>query len=813
MIPEQHTNIKADSAADDPLVADLTEPQREAVRHGDGPLLILAAAGSGKTRVITRRIARLVRDGVAPWRILTLTFTNKAAGEMRERVENLLGGTAAARGLTVSTFHSLCARLLRRYANLLDIPGFTGNYTIYDTADQRVLMKQVITTADLSTSNWQPRSVLSAISNAKNELKTAKVFAAEAGDFYSRIVAKLFEKYEAALRRANAVDFDDLLLLTVRALTEHAEARDEVRGRWTHLLIDEYQDTNKAQFVLASLLISESAEGGGTGVSPVMDEATPPSSESCATKGIGPNICVVGDPDQSIYGWRGADISNILDFEEQYPGARVITLGQNFRSTAPILAAADTLIRRNQRRRHKDLFTTREGGGPVVALHCRDERHEAERVVAWFRELVENESLTWKDMAVLYRTNALSRVMEDALRITGLPYVIARGTAFYEREEVKDALAYLRVVANQRDDVSLRRIVNKPARGIGAASVKSAVAFAQGRELPLIDALAHAAAGGVAGVSQRAAPALGRFLALVESWTEQGRFMGEETAGSLSALVERVIKESGLDAHHRTRDEKAEIVGEERAENLAELVSSAHDFELEYEPADDPASDPRAETIPPLMAMLRAYLESVALVADADAVNPEAGAVTLMTLHAAKGLEFAAIAIIGLEDGLLPHSRARESETELEEERRLAFVGMTRAKRHLLLTSARRRTHRGVPERTIRSQFLHEIEDAGVECTNLAEDWPEGADAPTGQDFDTPNVDPDEQISRARARSSRGGDLGSLPIGCTVRHPQFGVGRVTAVLTASAEPRARIDFKGVGVKTLVLRYARLERVE
>lgn len=811
MIPEQTPNIKPGPRSDDPLLAGLTDPQREAVLHDHGPLLVLAAAGSGKTRVITRRIARLVRDGVAPWRILALTFTNKAAGEMRERVEEMLGSGAAARGLTVTTFHSLCARLLRRSIDLANIPGLTSSYAIYDSADQMALMKRVIQEAGLSTSNWPPRSVLSAISNAKNDLKSASVFAAEAGDFYSRTIAKLYERYEAALRRANAVDFDDLLLLTVKMLSECAEAREEAQSRWTHLMIDEYQDTNKAQFVLASLLIGKSPTPLGEGADG--EGADAQRTTLSAVPALGPNICVVGDPDQSIYGWRGADISNILEFEEQYPGARVIALGQNFRSTAPILSVADTLIRHNKRRKHKDLFTTREGGADVVAIMCRDERHEAERVVTWFRELQLEEGLNWKDMAVLYRTNALSRVMEDALRVSGVPYVIARGTAFYEREEVKDALAYLRVVANPFDDVSLRRIVNKPARGVGASSLKAAELFAQTRHLPLLDALGHAAAGAVEGVSQRAAPAIEKFIAQIDSWTEQGRFLGAEMSGSLSGLVERVIKESGLEKHYQKKQDKSDIAGEERTENLAELISSAHEFELEYQPEDDPANDAQNAEIPPLLAMLRAYLESVALVADADAVDPENGAITLMTLHAAKGLEFPAVAMIGLEDGLLPHSRARESEAELEEERRLAFVGITRAERHLLLTAARRRTNRGVSERTIPSQFLSEIEPAGVVYSDQSDTWDDWSEPRSEEYDDVMDIDVSERLASARTYSAPRPKNDALPVGCMVRHPQFGVGRVTAVLSAASEPRARIDFKGVGVKTLVLRYARLERVE
>ncbi len=787
MIPEQTPNLnRAAMSEADRLLADLTEPQRRAVEHRTGPLLVLAAAGSGKTRVITRRIAGLVHDGVAPWKILALTFTNKAAAEMKQRVEDLLGEGAGTRGLTVTTFHSLCARLLRRHIEAANIAGLTATYTIYDTADQLALMKRVIADAELSTSNWQPRSVLSAISNAKNELRSPSAFASESGDFYSRTIGKIFERYEAALRRANAVDFDDLLLLTVRILTENAEVREQVQGRWSHLMIDEYQDTNKAQFVLASLLIGE---------------------------GSGPNICVVGDPDQSIYGWRGADISNILDFEEHYPGAKVITLGQNFRSTAPILKAADTLISNNKQRKPKDLFTTKEGGNTVSAVMCRDERHEASRVVAWLGELCEHDDrLTHKDMAILYRTNALSRVMEDALRVNGTPYIIARGTAFYQREEIKDALSYLRVVANQADDVSLRRIVNKPARGIGATSLKAVDAFAKQRSLPLLDALTHAGAGAVAGVSNRAKSAMSKFIGIVDGWAQQGSMMGVEMTGSLSSLVERVIKESGLEKLHQTKHDTPDA-GEERLANLAELVSSAHDFELEYEPENDPANEVDAHATPPLLAMLRAYLESVALVADADVIDSEQGAVTLMTLHAAKGLEFAAIAMIGLEDGLLPHMRSRESEAELEEERRLCFVGMTRAKEHLLLTSARRRTVRGISDRTIPSQFLNEIESAGVVFSDLSDPIDEW-----GDDAGDSYIEPDtgdslenvRQQSQHRSSSAQGP---LLPVGCMVRHPQFGIGRVTAVLTASAEPRARIDFRGVGVKTLVLQYARLERVE
>lgn len=833
----------------DPLLADLTDAQREAVLHTEGPLLILAAAGSGKTRVITRRIAHLVRLGVAPWRILALTFTNKAAGEMRSRVAELLGGGDAdsdarglgPRGLTVTTFHSLCARLLRRYAPLANLQGVKADYTIYDTADQLALMKQVIGELGLSTTNWSPRSALSQISNAKNELKDASAFAAEATDFYARSIAKIYSAYEKALRRANAVDFDDLLLLTVRALQTCREAREEVKARWKHLMIDEYQDTNRAQFLLSTLLIGEHGSrrpGGAPGEAGEVGEA------------VGPNICVVGDPDQSIYGWRGADIRNILEFEQQWPSARVIALGQNFRSTAPILATADALIRNNKLRKHKDLYTVRAGGEKPEVVLCRDEHHEAQVVVDWLKTRRETAPadgpvMQWKDMAVFYRTNALSRVVEDALRAAGMPYVIARGTAFYEREEVKDALAYLRVVANPADEVSLRRIVNKPARGIGAASIGRLEGAALERGATLLEALRDAAGGGASDdVSNRAASAIGKFIATLDAWTGHGTFMGGEASGSLAELVERVIKESGLEKLYESRRAKGraarsgaegtEAPDEDRLGNLEELISSAAEFEASYAPDADPANDVAegGASVPPLLAMLRAYLESVALVSDADKIDPAQGAVTLMTLHAAKGLEFRAVAMIGLEDGLLPHMRARESEAELEEERRLCFVGITRAMERLLITSARMRTHRGMRERTIVSQFLEELPaDEVVVSDQSAPAWDEGWGAAGGggsfgrragsggeavdDDWPPPEADDDGSGKGAQrgAGRARGGDAGPpFPPGAVVRHPQFGEGTIVSVTPGGANTRAQIRFRHVGMKTLVIQYARLERI-
>lgn len=793
------------------LLADLTEAQQHAVQHTEGPLLVLAAAGSGKTRVITRRIAYLLGLGVPAWQVLALTFTNKAAGEMRERVDALLEGETERlrRGLTVTTFHSLCARLLRRYADRAGLPGLKPDYTIYDTADQVAAMKRTLERLGLSTSNYPPRAVLAAISNAKNDLLDASAYAARAGDFASKQYAKIYTAYEESLRKAGAIDFDDLLLLTVRMLRQNAEILGDCRHRWRYLMIDEYQDTNRAQFEIASLIAGEGGPGELAGL---------PGVDAEDEEGIGPNICVVGDPDQAIYGWRGADISNILDFEEHYPGARVISLGENFRSTKPILTAADTLIKHNLRRKDKPLFTSREGGDPVLVVQSRDERHEAELVADRFRFEHDEQGVAWREMAVFYRTNALSRVIEDTLRQAGIPYVIARGTAFYQREEVKNAVAYLRVVANTADDVSLSRIVNTPARGIGKSSLERAARHADARGTPLIESMRSA--GDIEGITARSSASIGRFVELIDGWTGAGSFMGEDVAGTLHELVERVIDESGLRSHYskQARASGAES-DEERLDNLDELISSARQFEDEYDASADPLAFPGPDVLaaggeaptPPLLALLRAYLESIALVADADTVDPAQGAVTLMTLHAAKGLEFSVVAMIGLEEGMLPHGRAYESDAALEEERRLAFVGITRAMSRLHMTSARYRTIRGMSERMIPSRFLEEIGREHIVRSDQSDEPDEE------QEYDeSPMARGAMETRLAELRSTKRTTTSpgspAYPAGCRVRHPQFGEGVVAAVHGSGSGARVEVSFRGLGKKTLVLEYARLKRL-
>jgi DNA helicase II / ATP-dependent DNA helicase PcrA len=776
------------------LLEGLTDAQRAAVSHVDGPLLVLAGPGSGKTTVVTRRVANLIAQGIPAWQILALTFTNKAANEMRERIERVLpADLPGRRGLTVATFHSFCARLLRRYA---EPARLKENYTIYDTGDQREAIKQAMKTAGLDSKNWTPATMAAAISNAKNQLIEAAAYAEHAGDFFSRQAARIYTEYERILKANNAVDFDDLLLITARLLREREAIRQELQDRFRYVLIDEYQDTNHAQFVIAHALAAAHR-----------------------------NICVVGDPDQSIYAWRGADISNILDFETHYPQAKVVPLGQNFRSTGHIVAAADALIRRNRSRRHKDLYTELEEGEKPTVVMCRDEHHEAELIVDDLVRRREGPAtsgdggaggVAWKDMAVLYRINALSRVLEEAFRNAQVPYVIARGTAFYERKEIKDALAYLRLVANPSDEVPLRRIVNTPPRGIGATSLDRIDIHAIQKQMTLFDAMRRVDE--ISGVPARTTNAVRKFVSMVERWRAMDNV--EELIGDgrspLAELVERIIRESGMEAMYRESKLEEE---RERFENLEELITAAGEFE----PPEFPEGEVGGlrEAASGLLATLSAFLEGIALVSDADAIDPASGAVTLMTLHAAKGLEFEVVAMAGLEEGLLPHSRAAESEKELEEERRLCFVGMTRAKRHLLMTSAATRMHRGYRQRSVPSSFLRELPEDGVTTLDMAGEI-DGFDdefRPQWGGKSKRRVQRDEfgdvvsdDPGSWRPRSAGVGDS-PFPVGCMVRHPTFGVGRVEGITRRPAGSSARVAFRDVGVKTLILEYAKLERLE
>ena len=774
----------------DDLLSDLTPEQQQAVTATDGPVLILAGAGSGKTRVLTRRIAYLAQQGVDPSSILAITFTNKAAGEMRARVEAATGrrlrdfGRLVHDGPTICTFHSLCLRVLRHYGEILGVPR---NFNIYDTADQGKLMKAVLKDLDISSTNFPPRNILSAISNAKNALTTAADFAAVANDFYQKTVARAYAKYEQELVRNEAMDFDDLISRTVAGLRDRPDVLRELQDRFTYLHIDEYQDTNRAQYLLAHVLADKNK-----------------------------NLCVVGDPDQSIYAWRGADLRNILDFEGDYPNATVVRLERNYRSTATILSLADALIANNTQRKEKKLVAHIPGGEPATLLLCQDEQDEAREVTALLMKLKADDGYDWSDMAVFYRMNSLTRVMEDALRREQVPYQIARGTEFYNRKEIKDALAYLRLIANTSDEVSLTRIVNTPTRGISDATVKSLQGFGLARGLGLFDALRRA--DDCDGVNARAKASVGKFVAQIDGWRALAPLdAAAEAAGpannnddnnddnplptleemeaddddlgmfadvpapapdgpqhavdplGVRELLERVVAQSGLEAYlHKTGGEEKDELA-----NVGELITGASEFDEQ-----NPGSS------------LHEYLHGVALVSDAEHMKGTGGSVTLMTLHAAKGLEFPVVSIIGLEDGCLPHSRARDSLSEMEEERRLAFVGITRAERKLILSRATYRTVRGVRERTIPSGFLAELPPDGldtVDRTSFADAAGLGA-----RDF-----------QRTAMRTEGDRLAGRFRVGQRVRHPKFGVGKILD-LSGGGNAKAVIDFAQGGQKTLML---------
>ena len=737
----------------DRLLEDLTDEQRAAVTHVDGPLLIIAAAGSGKTRVITRRVAYLMSLGIPPASILAITFTNKAAGEMKARVSSQLDrplrdfGRLEQPWPLICTFHSLGLRILKHYAERVGLPT---NFSIYDSSDQEKLIKESIKAADLSTTNFTPGACHGAISNAKNKLLSADQFAAAQTDFFSRNIAKVYRNYERLLKQNNALDFDDLLLRPAQAFRDHPDVLAELQERFQYILIDEYQDTNHAQYVVAHALALKNR-----------------------------NICVVGDPDQSIYAWRGADIQNILDFEKDYADAKVVKLEQNYRSTQTILDIADNIIKKNRQRKDKRLWTRNAQGDPAKLFLCGDEHEEALTVAGHLRAQKEK-GLNWSQMAVFYRINSLSRVMEDALRRTGIPYRIARGVDFYHRKEIKDVLAYLRVIANPNDELSLSRIVNVPARGIGDSALKLMQAHALANVWTLWETLQKIDQ--IPSVTTRSANGVRSFVQLIQRWQRVATANPETLPispdgvqkGRLQTLIEDVVKQSGYESllQKSTDEEKSELA------NVNELISSAAEFDEE---------SPEAT--------LEDYLNQVSLVSDVDSLDENGGAVTLMTLHAAKGLEFPIVAMIGMEEGVLPHGRVREHPEQLEEERRLCFVGITRAQQQLVLSRANYRTVRGLRERTAASRFLAEIPPEMLEVRDLAGIASFGSDSRHVQD---------EMESERRAGQFRRGQ--------TVRHPQFGVGRIAEISDMGQHTRAVVEFQRAGRKTLILQYARLEAV-
>ena len=704
----------------------LNAVQRDAVHHGDGPLLVLAGAGSGKTRVLTYRIAALIRErGVPPQRLLAVTFTNKAAGEMRERVERLVG-RAIARAVWMGTFHATCSRILRRSGAPI---GVDPRFLIYDTDDQRALVREVSAALDVDDRQFPPIAVLAAIGRAKNELLDHVAVAARAETFRDEVIAKLYAAYQRRLDECHALDFDDLLMRTVILFREHPATLAEYQDRFRHILVDEYQDTNHAQYTLLSVLAARHR-----------------------------NVCVVGDDDQAIYRWRGADVRNILEFERDYPDARVVKLEQNYRSTRRILEAASALVHHNPHRHTKVLWTENEEGDPVTLFEAFDGYDEARytgEVVRAHRSAGGHAG----DVAILYRTNAQSRQFEEMFLRLGLPYQIVGALRFYERAEIKDLLAYLRFVYNQADEASLRRIINVPRRGIGDGTLRRLEGWGKQAGLGLWDSLGRAED---AGVGPQARRALAEFVVLIEDLTRyaSGHSARETLVQAIDATgYRRMLEAEGTDEAYA------------RIENLDELAAVAEEVEVTVGEST-----------------LEAFLQHLALVTDVDTWEDRADRVTLMTLHSAKGLEFPVVVLAGLEEGLFPHVRSIEEEAGVEEERRLCYVGMTRAKRRLILTHARQRAAFGTARPSLPSRFLAEIPEPllarTVTAKSAVSDWTE-----------EPRPVPE------------------VVVGDHVRHKTFGAGRVLEVDGEGPRAIITVRFDGVGTKRLALGYAPLEVVK
>ena len=698
----------------------LTDSQRRAVFHIEGPLLVLAGPGSGKTRVITYRIAALIDSGVRPYNICAITFTNKAADEMRQRVFAL--GTAA--GAHISTFHSLCVRILRRYAAQAEI---RSNFSIYNKTDQSRCIKQAVKDCNLDTANFRPARMLDAISTLKNKLIDVAQLKADADDFFSQTLAKISGRYQQILSEANAVDFDDLLMRTASLLQNCSGICTELGERFKFLLIDEYQDTNHAQYKIAKALVSQHS-----------------------------NICATGDPDQSIYRWRGAAIRNILAFENDWPEATIVKLEENFRSTPNILEAADRLISFNENRKQKKLIATRPQGSDVVISTVEDELQEAEAVALRVKEL-SDEGASLNDMAVFYRVNAMSRVLEEAFIRNKIPYQIVRGVEFYGRKEIRDLLGYLKVLVDPNDEIALLRVINTPARGIGKTTIDKVRAYGSAHNITLFEALEKAA--GIDSLSKAPKAKIAVFVSLIKQFKK-------DTEAKGAPLAQRVFVESGLQQALQVLG----IDGLDARENVNELINSAAQYDTQTE---EPS--------------LIDYLQQIALFSDVDSYDRSRGAGALMTLHAAKGLEFENVFIIGVEDGLLPHERSysphNDDEEEIEEERRLFFVGITRAKTALNISCAQYRTIRGQMLRTIPSPFLFEL---GIEITE-----PEAGDS-AAQDYLHDSI--------AKFRPDQ-----------LVRHKTFGLGRVKVFIDMGDDSIVVVRFNTGQTKSLMVKYAGLSQ--
>lgn len=744
----------------------LNDKQQEAVYHTDGPLLILAGAGSGKTRVLTHRIAYLIEEkGINPWNILAITFTNKAAGEMRERVDKLVG--VGSESVWVSTFHSMCVRILRRHIELL---GFDTNFTIYDADDQKTLMRDVCRLLGIDTKQLRERTLLGVISHAKNELISTEEFRLQAGGDYMLLKqAQVYEEYEKQLRSNNALDFDDLLVKTVQLFHTNKDVLAYYQNRFRYIMVDEYQDTNTVQFELVRLLASEYR-----------------------------NLCVVGDDDQSIYKFRGANIKNILNFEEFFSDSMVVKLEQNYRSTGNILNAANGVIRNNTGRKEKSLWTDNGEGEKLMLCQFDTAYDEAEFIVSDIKKNVNNGDCTYNSNAVLYRTNAQSRTFEEKLVTANVPYKIVGGINFYARREIKDLLSYLKTVDNGRDDLAVRRIINVPKRGIGLTSINRVQEYANSRDISFYEALRGAEL--IPGIG-RGAKKLESFVALIEHFKVDAKDM------SISDLMDEILEETGyIESLEAEDDEDAKA----RIENIDELLSKITAYEEACKDQDEPAS-------------LSGFLEEVALVADIDSLDESTDYVMLMTLHSAKGLEFPHVYLAGMEDGLFPSylSVTADDPDELEEERRLCYVGITRAQKQLTLTCSRKRMVRGETQYNRMSRFLKEIPKEFVSAGETTKK--ESLNESVGADFESAKqaaYRQAKQAFKAQAFTAQkpmkqfgklSGGLG-YGIGERVCHIKFGEGTVMNIVEGGRDFEVTVDFDRAGIKKMFAGFARLEKI-
>lgn len=749
------------SAASAPLnadfVNDLNPVQRDAVTTTEGPVLIVAGAGSGKTRVLIYRIAYLLARGVAPWNILALTFTNKAAGEMKERIARLVG-EERARPLWMGTFHSVFSRILRREAEKL---GYTSSFTIYDSDDSLSVVRTAMNEHGISTSDFSPKMIHSRISTAKNAMINPGLYRSRATDALESRIALAYESYERRLRENNAMDFDDLLVRTIELFERFPDVLEQYQSKFRYIMIDEYQDTNRAQYVVVQMLAAARH-----------------------------NICVVGDDAQSIYRFRGADIRNILDFERDYPEHKIFRLEQNYRSTKTILAAADDVIRNNRQRIDKTLWTENDHGGKVRVFTLRDEREEGEEIVRLIQSEV-RAGASLNDLAILYRTNSQSLSIEDALRRANIPYGLVGGVAFYRRKEVKDALAYMRLVVNERDDESFSRAVNTPARGIGETTMKRLRVHATAQRIPLLAAARHPER--VPDLTPRVGNLLGKFAAMIDTYRNH---LGDMPPAE---LVRTLLSEAGLLQSYKDEGTPEAIA---RWDNVQRILSHIAEY-TEVHPD----------------ATLDQYLQEISLLSDTDSYDPDAERVTLMTIHSAKGLEFRTIAVVGLEEGLFPVGNSAQQEEDLEEERRLFYVAVTRAKENLVLTNCERRYRFGELSYPTPSRFLNEIRDDLLEFNATAPPKPvRGAfETRSGSSYGGGGWNRESrQDSGPRPKPAPqvfDDDYSQVPrtlsVGSRVHHPTFGEGRVEAMAGSGDKTKLTVRFETAGRKQLMLKFANL----